>query len=109
MANPEMVRLTPRKPAGRFPVAEVEMAAERYPVIEVVAELLPDSTAYSRYRNLVDRVNDVFGDEAVASRWLSTPSIDFDSQPPIEVAKRSGYDVSALESVLIRIEHGVDF
>jgi len=66
-------------------------------------------TLYKRYRELVDRVTDAFGDEIVASQWLSTPSVDFNSRPPIEVAERSGYDVAVLEPVLIRIEHGVDF
>lgn len=64
---------------------------------------------YERYKSLVARVTDVFGDEVVASRWLSTPSVDFASQPPIEFARTNGYDVSVLEPVLIRIEHGVDF
>jgi uncharacterized protein (DUF2384 family) len=64
---------------------------------------------YERYKSLVSRVTDVFGDKVVASRWLSTPSADFASQPPIEFARANGYEVSVLEPVLIRIEHGVDF
>lgn len=64
---------------------------------------------YERYTSLVARVTDVFGDKVVASRWLSTPSADFASQPPIEFARANGYDVSVLEPILIRIEHGVDF
>jgi uncharacterized protein (DUF2384 family) len=66
-------------------------------------------TLYERYRQLVDRVADTFGDEIVASKWLSTPSHDFNARPPLEVAQQNGYDVAVLEPVLIRIEHGVDF
>jgi uncharacterized protein (DUF2384 family) len=78
-------------------------------MIELIADGSTESTTYFRYRQLVDRVTDAFGDATVASRWLSTPSSDFNSQPPIEVAKRNGYDVAILEPILIRIEHGVDF
>ncbi len=98
MANPEIAGLTQRKPSGDFRIAG-----------EILMEEPAGATAYARYRQLVDRVTDAFGDATVASRWLSTPSKDFDSQPPIEVAKRNGYDISVLEPVLIRIEHGVDF
>jgi len=78
-------------------------------MIDLIADGDTESSAYVRYRQLVDRVTDAFGDATVASRWLSTPSNDFNLQPPIEVAKRNGYDVAILEPALIRIEHGVDF
>ena len=74
-----------------------------------VSEEASTDLLYERYKSLVERVADVFGDKTVASRWLSTPSVDFASQPPIEFARTNGYDVSVLEPVLIRIEHGVDF
>jgi len=60
-----------------------------------------------RYRALVARTVDVFGDEIKASRWLSLPNQDFSGQTPLQVAQRSGYDLRAIEPILIRIEHGV--
>jgi uncharacterized protein (DUF2384 family) len=72
-------------------------------------EVASTDLLYERYKSLVARVTDAFGDEVVASRWLSTPSVDFASQPPIEFARANGYDVSVLEPVLIRMEHGVYF
>ncbi len=74
-----------------------------------VSEEAGTDLLYERYKSLVSRVTDVFGDKVVASRWLSTPSVDFAHQPPIEFARANGYEVSVLEPVLIRIEHGVDF
>jgi uncharacterized protein (DUF2384 family) len=74
-----------------------------------VSEEASSDLVYERYKSLVARVTDVFGDKVVASRWLSTPSVDFASQPPLEFARNHDYDVSVLEPVLIRIEHGVDF
>jgi uncharacterized protein (DUF2384 family) len=62
-----------------------------------------------RYRTLVARTVDVFGDEIKASRWLSLPSQDFNGQTPLEVAQKSGYDLQAIEPILTRIEHGVEF
>jgi hypothetical protein len=109
MANPEIAGLTQRKPSGDFRIAGLKVAPEEPLTVEILMEEPAGATAYARYRQLVDRVTDAFGDATVASRWLSTPSKDFDSQPPIEVAKRNGYDISVLEPVLIRIEHGVDF
>jgi uncharacterized protein (DUF2384 family) len=61
------------------------------------------------YRALVARTVDVFGDEIKASRWLSLPNRDLDGQTPLEVAQKSAYDPQAIEPILIRIEHGVDF
>jgi len=57
----------------------------------------------------VARTVDVFGDEIKASRWLSLPNRDLDGQTPLEVAQKSAYDPQAIEPILIRIEHGVDF
>jgi uncharacterized protein (DUF2384 family) len=62
-----------------------------------------------RYKALVARTVDAFGDEIKASRWLSLPNRDFDGQTPLQVAQKNGYDLQAIEPILIRIEHGVDF
>jgi uncharacterized protein (DUF2384 family) len=62
-----------------------------------------------RYRMLVARAVDAFGDEVKASRWLSLPSLDFNGQTPLQVAQNSGYDLKVIEPILIRIEHGVAF
>lgn len=60
-----------------------------------------------RYRILVARVVDVFGDELKASRWLSLPNRELDGQIPIQVAEKDGYSLRSIEPLLIRIEHGV--
>jgi hypothetical protein len=67
------------------------------------------STAHemNRYRTLVARAVDVFGNEVKASRWLSLPNQDFNGQTPLQVAQKSGYDLQAIEPILVRIEHGV--
>ena len=62
-----------------------------------------------RYRALVARTVDAFGDEIKASRWLSLPNRDFDGKAPLQVAQESGYSLKAIEPILIRIEHGVDY
>ncbi|HXR40374.1 MAG TPA: MbcA/ParS/Xre antitoxin family protein [Terracidiphilus sp.] len=62
-----------------------------------------------RYKTLIERTVDAFGDEIKASRWLSLPSRDFDGQTPLQAAQKSGYDLAAIEPILIRIEHGVEF
>jgi uncharacterized protein (DUF2384 family) len=95
-------RAVPRKEQAK-PVVAVGGAGAK------LSEVASSDLLYERYKSLVARVTDVFGDKVVASRWLSTPSADFASQPPIEFARTKGYDVSVLEPVLIRIEHGVDF
>jgi uncharacterized protein (DUF2384 family) len=62
-----------------------------------------------RYRTLVARTVDAFGDEIKASRWLSLANRDFDGKTPLQVAQMNGYDLKAIEPILIRIEHGVEF
>ncbi len=62
---------------------------------------------YRKYQAIVERSVDVFGDEVKASRWLSTPSADFDGKTPLQAAEDSGYNLSALEPVFIAIEHGI--
>jgi uncharacterized protein (DUF2384 family) len=64
---------------------------------------------FSNYSKLVDRVVDVFGDEIAASKWLSTPNADFAQKSPLQVARDDAYQMTALEPVLIKIEHGVYF
>jgi uncharacterized protein (DUF2384 family) len=60
-----------------------------------------------RYRILVERAVEVFGDELKASRWLSLPNRELDGKVPIQVAEKDGYSLSSIEPLLIRIEHGV--
>jgi uncharacterized protein (DUF2384 family) len=59
----------------------------------------------ARYRQLIAHAVDAFGDEKIASRWLSLPSHDFGGCTPLEVAQRSGYDPESLEPALLRIAH----
>ena len=60
-----------------------------------------------RYRALIARTVDAFGDEIKASRWLSLPNRELDGQIPIQVAEKDGYSLRSIEPLLIRIEHGV--
>ena len=69
----------------------------------------PGSEEIVRYQALVSRVVDAFGDEIKASRWLSLPNRDLNGQTPLRVVQESGYDMQALEPILTRIEHGVDY
>jgi uncharacterized protein (DUF2384 family) len=62
-----------------------------------------------RYRGLVSRAVEAFGDEIKASRWLSLPNRDLNGQTPIQAVQASGYDMQVLEPILTRIEHGVDY
>lgn len=64
-------------------------------------------SAYTNYRHLVNRVDDVFGDAETASRWLSAPNDELGKKTPLEAARAVGYDVGVLEPLLIRLEHGV--
>jgi uncharacterized protein (DUF2384 family) len=62
----------------------------------------------TRYRALIARAVDVFGDEIKASKWLSLPNRDLAGKTPLQVAQSNGYDPEVLEPIFIRIEHGVD-
>jgi uncharacterized protein (DUF2384 family) len=62
-----------------------------------------------RYRALVSRAVDAFGDEIKASRWLSMPNQDLSGQTPLQAVQTSGYDMQVLEPIFTRIEHGVDY
>jgi uncharacterized protein (DUF2384 family) len=68
-----------------------------------------DLAEYERYQTVVRRAISVFGDEITASRWLSTPSPDFNGEAPIQLAQKNGYSLKQLEPVFVRIEHGIDF
>jgi uncharacterized protein (DUF2384 family) len=61
----------------------------------------------TNYRNLVDRVVDVFGDEVKASQWLSIPNPELNGETPLQAAQRNGYNTQVLEPILTRIEHGI--
>jgi hypothetical protein len=63
----------------------------------------------TNYRALVARATDVFGDEIKASRWLSTPNADLAGRVPLEMASLQDYELSFLEPIFIRIEHGIDY
>jgi uncharacterized protein (DUF2384 family) len=61
----------------------------------------------ANYRQLVDRVVDVFGDETKASLWLSLPNQELNGQTPLQVAQRSGYRLELIDPLLLVIEHGI--
>jgi uncharacterized protein (DUF2384 family) len=64
-----------------------------------------------RYQYLVNRAVEVFGDEAVASLWLSNPCEDLGGRVPLEVASSVAYDeremIKIFRPLFIRIEHGI--
>jgi uncharacterized protein (DUF2384 family) len=66
---------------------------------------------YRSYKALVDRANEVFGDDLTAARWLSMPSVDLDNKVPLQVAHFLNYDPDRMkaifEPIFIRIEHGI--
>jgi uncharacterized protein (DUF2384 family) len=62
-----------------------------------------------RYRAIVSRAVEAFGDEVKASRWLSLPNPDLSGRTPLQAAQSSGYDIQVLEPIFTRIEHGVDY
>ena len=64
---------------------------------------------FANYERLVDRVSDVFGDDLKASRWLSLANEDFGRITPLAAAREDDYNMTRLEPVLVRIEHGTDF
>jgi uncharacterized protein (DUF2384 family) len=73
---------------------------------------LPSDTAAEnlrRYKVLVARTIEVFGDPIRANLWLSSPSTDFDGKTPAQVAQEHSYRLEALEPELTRIEHGIYF
>jgi hypothetical protein len=86
----------------RFEPTRVGQSGAELPVSGSAVEL-------ANYQRLVARTVDVFGDELKASRWLSLPSPDFDGAAPLQYAQGHAYDPQALEPVLTRIEHGIDF
>jgi uncharacterized protein (DUF2384 family) len=51
-----------------------------------------------RYRHLVARAVEVFGDELKASRWLSLPNPDLNADTPLEAAQKNGYHAQILET-----------
>lgn len=63
----------------------------------------------TRYRALVSRVVEAFGDEIKASRWLSLPNRDLEGRTPLQAFQANGYDIQVLEPILTRIEHGIDY
>lgn len=62
-----------------------------------------------RYRALVSRAVEVFGDEIKASQWLSMPNRDLGGKSPLQAVQNGGYDIQVLEPIFTRIEHGVDY
>jgi putative toxin-antitoxin system antitoxin component (TIGR02293 family) len=65
------------------------------------------SEIYERYRRLVARAVEVFGDEFVANRWLTTPQEGLGNRSPLEVAQSKQFLSPELEQILGRLEHGI--
>jgi uncharacterized protein (DUF2384 family) len=93
----------------KFESAGISQGTRRSAKGEGMLLPIPPSAMMAQYRTLIARTVDVFGDEIKASRWLSLPNRDFDGQTPLQVAQKTGYDLQAIEPILIRIEHGIDF
>src|SRR5580698_6990543 len=64
----------------------------------------PSAENLRRYRLLVARTIEVFGDPIRANLWLSSPCADFGGKTPAQVAQEQSYSMEALEPELARIE-----
>jgi uncharacterized protein (DUF2384 family) len=62
---------------------------------------------YERYRHFVARAVDVFGDDLVANRWLTTRQPELGDRSPLEVAQSEDFCTGNLDQILGRLEHGV--
>ena len=86
---------------------EAEVSNVRIGVATEKRHIASPAHEMKRYRMLVARAVDAFGDEIKASGWLSLPNRDLDGQTPLQVAQKDGYSLRAIEPLLTRIEHGV--
>lgn len=69
--------------------------------------LTPDqSDRVARMAGAVALAQRVFGEPDVARAWLTTPNPSLDGESPLRLL-RTGSGADLVESVLIRIEHGV--
>ncbi len=72
-----------------------------------LATLTPDqSDRIARAAGIVALAQRVFGEVLPAREWLTTPNAALDNAIPLRLL-RSGTGAKLVESVLIRIEHGV--
>ncbi len=94
--------------AGAFQVRSVRKALESY-FDRIESDANGTEQKFANYTDLVERVREVFGDDLKASTWLSVANDDFGGKTPLQAAYEANYNVIALEPVLIRIEHGIDF
>jgi uncharacterized protein (DUF2384 family) len=85
------------------------LRASRKPPRRIEAAAIAPAQDMIRYRALVSRTVDAFGDEIKAARWLSLPNRELSGQTPLQAVQNSGYDMQVLEPILTRIEHGVDY
>lgn len=86
---------------------KIEVADGQIPVAAYVPGR--STQEYANYSRLVARVVDVFGDEIKAAKWLSLPNADLHGETPLQTAQHSDYAPETLETILTRIEHGIDF
>jgi putative toxin-antitoxin system antitoxin component (TIGR02293 family) len=59
-----------------------------------------------RWRQVLDRAVEVFGDESEAILWLKEPKSALQGMTPIQAIKTE-YGVQQVELMLGRIEHGI--
>lgn len=60
---------------------------------------------YGEYTGLVARTVEVLGSDLEATKWLSSPSNDFEKRTPLQEFERNG--ARPILHVLGKIEHGI--
>ncbi|MFN7919979.1 MAG: antitoxin Xre/MbcA/ParS toxin-binding domain-containing protein [Bryobacteraceae bacterium] len=60
---------------------------------------------YQEYKGLVARTVEVLGSDLEATKWLSSPSNDFEKRTPLQEFERNG--LPPVLHVLGKIEHGI--
>lgn len=66
----------------------------------------PNPNLAKELAGLIEHATDVFGDKAVAERWMETPNLATDDQPPMTLlGSEEGY--LRVKTLIDRIDYGV--
>ena len=95
---------------GRVRRSDVEMVIPARTLSRRIKEgqtlRLDEADAVARLVRVRSHAEGVFDDPALAERWLSAPNPELGDETPIEMA-RTDVGAREVETVLLRIEHGV--
>lgn len=95
---------------GRIRRSDVEMVIPARTLNRRIKEgqtlRLDEADAVARLVRVRSHAEGVFDDPALAERWLSAPNPELGDETPIEMA-RTDVGAREVETVLLRIEHGV--